>query len=380
MIWLVYVTVAVIAVACGWFYFVRSVTKHFGRRTKEAKMNTRWYSTLYENHEDAIISVDHNFRIIRVNQSAGRLLGIDLEPYEGRPVEAIVAAVHKDDQEMLRDYFMRAYCGEAASFETKAVHEDKRIRDLHIYCMPFKIDEQTTGSHFVLRDITEENEYIDQMKQLAFIDELTGLSNRRRFYEVLEQAISQSRHEERPFAVLLMDLDGFKTINDSVGHFAGDRCLQQVSKMLSDAAKPYGAELARLGGDEFVAVLKDEDIWTTSATFAKRILSLLEAPMIEKGEQYHISISIGIAIYPEHKLDVAELLKAADEAMYDVKSSGKNNFKFYKERNTADVKKDVYIAQNRASKEMAAAKQQYGNGVFAISDLERLLNDDSAGK
>lgn len=366
MVWLAYAIAAGIVIVAGWYLFVQTVDKHFGRKAKEANMKTKWYSSLYENHGDAIISVDHNFRIIRTNQSASRLLGLELDHYKNRPVESIVTAVHRKEQDLLRDYFMRAYCGEDASFEATVIYDDGRKAYVQIKCVPFLLEEQISGSHFVIRDITEEHQYIQEMKQLAYKDELTGLSNRRHFYEVMGQAMARSRATNTSMAVLLMDLDGFKLINDSVGHFIGDRCLQHISKQLLEAAVNYRAELARLGGDEFVIVLEHDDIWHAAASLSEQIIEALQASIMEIDQQHPVTISIGIAIYPDDKLDMMELLKIADEAMYTVKSNGKNGYRFYKD--ARDEKKEVQI-KNSGSRASEGIRKGESDSLFVLTEL-----------
>jgi diguanylate cyclase (GGDEF)-like protein len=161
-------------------------------------------------------------------------------------------------------------------------------------------------------------------------DNLTGLANRKAFFEYLEKMIKQSRQRQSCFAVLFIDLDRFKLINDTMGHHMGDLLLIEVTKKLRFCMK-YGEFLCRLGGDEFCIVVHDVFDSKQIEQLAKVIIETINAPYELDGYHVTISASIGISLYPDHGADSESLLHHSDVAMLDVKETGKNNYRWFSE-------------------------------------------------
>lgn len=182
----------------------------------------------------------------------------------------------------------------------------------------------------------------DRMRQLAYYDSLTSLPNRQLFTEQLELLLKISRREKTSVALLFLDLDNFKRINDSLGHNAGDHLLREVGARLSDCIREsdllsqYFCEhskidVSRLGGDEFTVVLNKLESPQAAGVVAERLLQSLRSPMMIEGHEIVITPSVGIAISPDNADSVERLLKCADTAMYHAKKTGKNNYSFYSE-------------------------------------------------
>jgi diguanylate cyclase (GGDEF)-like protein/PAS domain S-box-containing protein len=190
---------------------------------------------------------------------------------------------------------------------------------------------RVTGAVIVFHDVSAARAMSSQMTHSAQHDPVTNLPNRLLLSDRITQAIALARRQNRPIAVIFLDLDRFKYINDSLGHAVGDKLLQSVSKRL--LANVRGADtVSRLGGDEFVILLSEITCPEDANTSAKRILLSLNAPHSIEGEQelQHIDGSIGISIYPEDGEDAEMLIKNADTAMYHAKENGGNNFQFFK--------------------------------------------------
>jgi diguanylate cyclase (GGDEF)-like protein len=175
-------------------------------------------------------------------------------------------------------------------------------------------------------------------------DALTGLPNRTLFNDRLNQSIQKAKRNKTQIALLFIDLDHFKEINDSLGHGTGDKVLQSVAQRLKDVARKEDT-LARLGGDEFIIILEDvksiEDVVSSSQKFLKTLLK----PISVNSQDMYLSNSIGISLYPEDSLDATNLLKYADAAMYKAKKEGRNNFQFYsKEMTELALEKVVMVA------------------------------------
>lgn len=194
-------------------------------------------------------------------------------------------------------------------------------------------DRQNPRFIAISRNVTERKLAAEKIQHLAFYDSLTGLPNRRLLLDRLNHALSSSARSGRSGAILFLDLDNFKTLNDTLGHSIGDQLLQEVGKRLTECLRE-GDTVARLGGDEYVAVLEDlsdQDIETAAQAeiIANKILSALNRPYILAARDYHNTPSIGVTLFKGHKIEVEELLRQADIAMYQAKKAGRNTVRFF---------------------------------------------------
>jgi len=188
------------------------------------------------------------------------------------------------------------------------------------------------NKEYLEETVTERTkELVESNKQLEYIanyDSLTKLPNRALFIVLLEQALKQAQRNEYSIALLFIDLDGFKSINDNFGHDYGDELLRQVATSLQSSVREVDS-VFRLGGDEFTMILSNFHQLKDVETIAEKIIKKLSRPFDIIDQQCQIGSSIGIAFFPEHADDLDELIKNADTVMYDVKNSGKNNYKIY---------------------------------------------------
>ena len=185
----------------------------------------------------------------------------------------------------------------------------------------------------IVRDITERKLAERRIEHMAHHDFLTQLPNRALFMDRLTQALALAQRGKGRIAVLFLDLDDFKTVNDELGHEGGDRLLQEVAARLKALTRAADT-VARLGGDEFTIVLNLVECFEDATTLADRIIGTLSHPFDIAGQRRHIGCSIGIAIFPDDAPDCDGLLRAADEAMYLAKESGKNTFKLARDVTT----------------------------------------------
>lgn len=183
------------------------------------------------------------------------------------------------------------------------------------------------GTHF---DITERKRAEEKIQALAYTDQLTGLANRFSLNEWLIQALALAGRSGNPLALLMIDLDNFKAINDTLGHHVGDQLLVEVANRLRKAVRQTDL-VARLGGDEFVVVLSDLEGPADAAHVADKIISLVAAPFILERNELRSSASIGICLFPEDAGQREDLIKKADAAMYHAKANGRGNYQFFKE-------------------------------------------------
>ncbi len=211
-----------------------------------------------------------------------------------------------------------------------------------------------TGASEVLglvRDISERKRTEEQIRRLAYCDSLTGIPNRQAFLETLERELHRSKVGNKKFAVLFMDLDAFKRINDTLGHNVGDHLLKIVSERLRETTRPsdlvsrgdQSHNLARLGGDEFTILIPDLERVENALAVAHRVKEAMRRPFLIEGNEIFVTASIGISLFPEDGDDCNSLLKFADTAMYHAKNCGKNNAKLYSSSLTMQIMSHVKL-------------------------------------
>jgi len=221
----------------------------------------------------------------------------------------------------------------------------KTKMDVDHQLLSMKVDERTSQlskrNKELNKAVKQVTETKDRLRQMAYFDSLTALPNRRLFTEQLSLLLRLATRNNQMLALLFLDLDNFKRINDSLGHSAGDLLLREVGARLSGCIRESDVlahyvesdgsriDVSRLGGDEFTVVLNQIESAESAAIVAQRILDALSAPMIIDGHELVVTPSIGIALAPRDAGDVEGLLKAADTAMYHAKTNGKNNFLYY---------------------------------------------------
>jgi diguanylate cyclase (GGDEF)-like protein len=184
------------------------------------------------------------------------------------------------------------------------------------------------GTLLSMRILQQRRRADDRVRHIAFHDDLTSLPNRLMLNQRLEQALSRHRRAGSKLALLYMDLDRFKVINDSLGHEVGDTLLRQVADRLR-AQSREGDTVARMGGDEFVVLIENNETLADISAYARRLVEQLSVPYLLGQKDCHVTLSIGISVYPSDGNDTHALLKAADVAMYRAKQMGRNNYQYY---------------------------------------------------
>jgi diguanylate cyclase (GGDEF)-like protein/PAS domain S-box-containing protein len=313
---------------------IQAVSKSIARRlTNDALINekNRAQVTL-DSIGDAVICTDEAGNITFLNPTAERMTGWSMKEAAGRPLA-----------ESFR--IMDASTGRTASNPATNTIEPGRSSHLPVNCILTRRDGHQifiedsvapildvhgmeAGSVLVFRDVSAARALSDKITHLAEHDALTGLPNRLLLTDRIAQAIARAARKTSLIAVLFLDLDGFKSVNDSLGHAAGDDLLKSVAKRLQGCVRAQDT-VSRQGGDEFVVLLQDVQYVEFAAVMAGRILQELGAPHSIHGHELYVTASIGISVYPGDGLNAETLLMNADKAMYQVKGSGRQNFRFH---------------------------------------------------
>ena len=275
-----------------------------------------------------ISHVDLDGRFVHVNRRLCDMLGYTRDELLQLSVGQVS---HPEDILATEKNMQRLSRGEIDSFtaEKRYLRKNRTPIWVHLTVASRRgIDGRRLHDISIVEDITERKEAQSRVQYLATHDEMTGLANRTLFNELIEHAVARERRENGRFAVLYIDLDRFKIINDTLGHEAGDQLLQDMASRLK--ANVRGSDvLARLGGDEFVLLATQVPDRPTAALIARKLLLLALKPVEIAGQQCRVTASIGIAMFPDDATDATALMKAADMAMYRAKEEGKNGFQFY---------------------------------------------------
>ncbi|WP_148665380.1 EAL domain-containing protein [Sulfurifustis variabilis] len=268
----------------------------------------------------------NDLRIVQVNRGAQRNLGYSLEELKGLTPVDLKPEFDRDSFEALLTPLRRGE-QETTSFVTQHRRRDGSVYPVEVRLQLSRHDEPPVFVAIV-QDITERKQSEEQLRYLAYHDGLTGLPNRLKLTERLRQAAHASGEDGLLTAVLLLDLDRFKTINDTLGHEAGDVLLRTVAERLAACVRP-GDSVARIGGDEFVVVLSQIAEMDEITGVTQRILASFGPAFQIGARELFTSASVGIAVYPLDAREPEGLLKHADAAMYEAKESGRNTFRFY---------------------------------------------------
>jgi diguanylate cyclase (GGDEF)-like protein/PAS domain S-box-containing protein len=281
---------------------------------------------------DAVICTDMQGNITFFNPMAGDMMGWRLKDAVGRPLTEAFRIVDAATRKAILDPMAKAASEDLTGklpLNCVLIHRDGREVFIEDSVAPIHDREgKVTGAVIVFRDVSAARAQSEQMAHLAEHDSLTGLPNRLLFCDRVGQAISLARRHGGQAAVLFLDLDGFKKVNDSLGHAAGDKLLQSVAKRLLSCLR-LPDTVSRYGGDEFALLLQDVHRPEDAAVTARRVLRALDEVHSFDGHQLHVTASIGVSIYPDDGLDAETLIKNADIAMYQAKKNGCQSCQFY---------------------------------------------------
>jgi diguanylate cyclase (GGDEF)-like protein/PAS domain S-box-containing protein len=292
------------------------------RRRGEAR-----FASLVRHASDLITVLEPDTTVSYQSPSIERVLGYVPDDLIGTRFDRLASA---GDRDRLAACVAAVAAGDRVqSLECALVTRDGETRQFEILFTNLVDDEHVGGILLNARDVSERKSFEAELAHQAFHDPVTGLANRAMFAEQVRHAIARARREDRTPAVIFLDLDDFKTVNDSLGHAAGDEVLVEFARRLDDTIR--GADVAaRFGGDEFAVLLEDVAESQAAADAAQRILELLAQPMHAGHRDVTLTGSIGISMFgPDDTRDADELIRDADAAMYIAKRDGKGGYRLF---------------------------------------------------
>ena len=305
------------------------VVKDITEETK-SKYEIKLARNVFNHSAEAIIVSDPEKRILKVNPVLEMICGYSKNELQGQQTEILFCSKRHTDEffkEITRElihtglWHGELWCKRKNGDIYPTEQTISVVRDDNDAVIQFI---------YLLKDITEAKKQREYIQNLAHYDQLTGLPNRVLFMDRIKQAIIRSKRNKCIFALLFIDLDRFKYVNDTLGHDAGDELLTVVSKRLKETVREQDT-VARIGGDEFTVILEEIAKQEDSVTVSEKIIKNICYPIDIKGKEVVVGASIGIATYPDHATDENKVIKFADIAMYRAKESGRNQAKMYDE-------------------------------------------------
>ncbi|MEO7744582.1 MAG: EAL domain-containing protein, partial [Usitatibacter sp.] len=299
------------------------------------------FRVLTESSLDLISVVDADGKILYQSPALRQLLGYDASETLGRNV---MEMVHRDDLEganaALRRVIETRHSSEPVEFRLR--HKNGMWRTFESLGTNCLANAHIHGVVFNSRDVTDRKVIQQRIQHLAYHDNLTGLPNRGLLQERLAHSIARAERINRKVAVLFIDLDNFKNINDTLGHDVGDELLRQVARRLSECVRLEDT-IARHGGDEFIVLLDSLEDGRGASVVAQKVLNALRQPLMLGGTEQHVSGSVGISMYPEDGRDPQTLMKNADTAMFHGKGVGKNTYQYFTAQMNVAVKRRMKL-------------------------------------
>lgn len=306
-------------------FFWHIITRLQTVKTELLDNQTRLQAVIH-NVQEGIVLIHPDGIIENANPATSKIFGYAADELIGQRIEMLLPKPGEMTHEP-------GTWEEMISGEKNVVGHSREIVALHRDGRQFPLEINVAGmelkglKHFVgiVRDITDRKRAEERLTQLALYDQLTGLPNRTNFFDKLELLLSHARRNKSMLALLFIDLDGFKRVNDTLGHTMGDNLLKEVAQRLRANIRESDT-VARMGGDEFTIILSNLQDIESAASMARKLIKAVNQPIDLDGNSCNVGASIGIAVYPDHAVNTKDLINAADDAMYQAKAIGKNNY------------------------------------------------------
>lgn len=344
----------------------------------QIKESEQRYKALFDYNINPVMTFDIKGNFLRINEAATQLIGFSVEELIGKSFLELMDSSRKLEA---YDNFQMVLDGKPRQYETMVIGRDKKQHLLHVMLIPAIINNELSAIHCVCKDITETRKNEDLANYMAYHDVLTSLGNQRLFQDEMVLLTQEECRGDEISAVMIVDLDRFKFINDHLGHEAGDKVLREVADRLVTIIDIDGS-VFRYSGDEFTVILKNigED---RVEQIAQKVLDEMRKPFILDGFETILTTSIGISVFPKVAQDMKGLMRSSDMAMYHAKRSGRNNYQFYNHhisgltRNTLEIDSRLHKALEH-NEFTLHYQPQYEAGTQRLCGTEALLRWENA--
>ena len=366
----------------GDIQFIVAVTRDITEKYKENNRlieSEQRYRSIVDHNLDAVFSIDLNGKILDVNPAARNLTGFTEKQLKSKKIYSLIC---ESDLPYFNKVIEDTNIGNAMeSLDCRFMHRKGQHLTVHLKTIPIVIHTEIKGMYVIMRDLSEQAKNAELIKYMAFHDQLTGLRNRRALLDQLDEFVKSKWKTGEEFALLSIDIDRFKYLNDTLGHLVGDQILKQVADRLIDIQKE-NCTVYRQGGDEFIIVLEDSGR-QSAGNFAQKVLARFTESFYFNSQEYYITPSIGISIFPNDGKDAEALIKNADEALYSVKEKGKAHYQFYRaDMNSSGVNIIALEAHLRKAIERDELELYYQPQIHLftneIASFEALLRWDNS--
>ncbi|MEK4746863.1 EAL domain-containing protein [Bacillus circulans] len=308
--------------------YIVSITRDITESIKEKLLlyeSEQRYRSLVENNLDAVLTVNLDGVIQEVNPAGLKLIGFS---DEAKTIFSLYDLIDEENTLFYGSFKKCKLTKTSQSVDCKLISKNGNELSVHSKFVPIIVNHTIKGIYVILRDISEKKKTAEKIQFMSFHDQLTGLYNRRALMEAINLEIKRAETDQAAFALMTIDLDRFKYINDTFGHIVGDQILVKVAERLLEFNN-YKCHVYRQGGDEFNILLSQTNRQEV-ASIAQQILSTFANSFYLDSQEYYISPSIGISMYPQDGEDIEILIKNADEALFRVKERGKAHYQFYR--------------------------------------------------
>ncbi len=294
---------------------------------KEAEEKLRLSATVLEHIADGVMVIDAKGMIVAVNPAFTQITGYT--EYEAVGQDSTLTRSGRHDEAFYHEMWMELI---SSGFWRGEIWNLRKNGDVYLEWLTISAVRDTQGvtTHYVcvFSDITLVKESQEKLDHMAHHDPLTALPNRLLFHDRLQNALQRATRDNQQLAILFIDLDRFKNVNDTLGHHIGDELLKQVAQELLGKLRE-GDTLARLGGDEFIVLLEDVDGQYGATHVAEKLMTMFETPFVVADHELFVTCSVGISLFPNDAVDLNMLIRNADVAMYQAKARGRNGYRFY---------------------------------------------------
>lgn len=338
-------------------HLINTAEKDIKELTQNIQISEEYYRSLFDNNTDFVYSTDLNGRFNSLNPSFMKTFGFTKEEVLGK---SALNFIRKEDAVRVRRHFYRAMDGREQYYDLPIASKKGEVNFFQIKNIPITVEGKCVGIFGIGRNVTKERQFEKKITQLAYYDGETDLPNKMKFREMVDEHIQRAKKKKRQLAVLFLDMDRFKMINDTLGHIVGDVIIKELAQRIQGIL-PKGAYLGRFSGDKFTVLLTKEVNEAAISDITGDILETIQAPFSYQGKEFYMSVSIGAGIYPRDGEETADLLRNADSALNWAKLNGGNNTVYFsrdmEEEITRKVEMEAHLRRAIEKQELFIAFQ-----------------------